>query len=98
MICIITIIGYFLKFILIIFFLEEIEKYESNDMPNIRNIINEGNDKIKNGLDYNCFDNFFNDTNLTSSNSQLFNDLILRVRINDDFEFYIPILFYFFIF
>ena len=85
MICIITIIIYFLKYILNIFLLEEIEKYERNDMPNLKNIINEGNDKIKCGLDYNCFDNFFNDTNLTNSNNQLFNNLILRVRINDDY-------------
>ena len=94
MICIITIIGYFLKYILNIFLLEEIEKYERNDMPNLKNIINEGNDKIKCGLDYNCFDNFFNDTNLTNSNNQLFNNLILRVRINDDYEFYILLIIY----
>ena len=94
MICITTIIGYFLKYLLNIFLVKEIEKYQSRDMPDLRNIINEGSEDIKCGLDYNCFEIFFNDSNLTNSKNQLFNELIYRVKINDEFEFYSLLIIY----
>ena len=76
MICITTIIGYFLKYLLNIFIFEDIEDYEIINIGNIQNNINQGNNEIECGLDYQCFEIFFNDTNLTVTNSPLFESLV----------------------
>ena len=76
MICITTILGYFLKYLLNLFIFDEIEVREINDIKKTQRIINEGNDDINCSLNYECFEQFFNNTNLTVSNGPLFNSLV----------------------
>jgi len=97
MICITTIIGYFLKYLLNIFIFEYIEGREINYIETTQKIINEGIKDInitKCGLDYECFEIFFNDTNLTVTNSPLFESLVSWFLKGDMVSMYFIIITY----
>ena len=94
MICITTIIGYFLKYLLNLFIFDEIEVREINDIKKTQRIINEGNDDINCSLNYECFEQFFNNTNLTVSNGPLFNSLVNWFIDNDKLSMYSILIIY----
>ena len=94
MICITTIIGYFLKYLLNLFIFDEIEVREINDIKKTQRIINEGNDDINCSLNYECFEQFFNNTNLTVSNGPLFNSLVNWFIYNDKLSMYSILIIY----
>ena len=97
MICITTIIGYFLKYLLNIFIFEYNEGHEINYIETTQKIINEGikdNNVTRCGLDYECFEKFFNDTNLTVTNSPLFESLVSWLFEGDMISMYYIIITY----
>ena len=94
LICITTIIGYFLKYLSILFIFDYIEIRENNNIQKIQKIINEGNDDINCSLNYECFETFFNNTNLTVSNGPLFNSLVNWFIDNDKYSMYSILIIY----
>ena len=94
MICITTIIGYFLKYLSNLFIFDNIEVREINNIQKAQSIINDGNDEINCSLNYECFEQFFNNTNLTVSNGPLFNSLVNWFLDNDKFSMYSILIIY----
>ena len=71
-----------------------IEVREIHNIQKAQSIINEGNDEINCSLNYECFEQFFNNTNLTVSNGPLFNSLVNWFLDNDKFSMYSILIIY----
>ena len=79
MICITTILGYFLKYLINITLIGANSKDEKIYMRDIIDIINHNNKdgkKCNNETDYVCIETIYKDNNLTINNYMLFEDLI----------------------
>ena len=84
MICITTILGYFLKYIVNISLIGANTKNDKY-MEDIANITDHNNKDGKkcNKTDYDCVEKIYNDHNLTITNSMLFEDLIRYISKED---------------
>ena len=91
MICVTTISGYFLKYLLNLTIIGASSKLDNFSMQVISVIINQGTG-VKCELDSDCLESVFNDTNLTINNSMLFDNLVNYISRND--ERYKPAFYY----